>query len=236
MNGLFRVLIVLVFTAALALAADNSPAEATHAAADVPLKTDPASEFWKAARPAYLEKDIQGKDVPGFHTEVRIRWTKDNLYFLFICPYDQLNLKPSPDTKQETNQLWNWDVAEVFIGADFSDIKRYREFEVSPQGEWIDLDVDLHKPHHEDGWTWNSGFEVSARIDQPAKLWYAAMRIPWSSIDTHPAQTGSKFRMNLFMSEGPEANHHEVTWQPPVSKTFHVPERFGLIKLVSDKH
>lgn len=74
-------------------------------------------------------------------------------------------MKPSPTILQETNELWNWDVAEVFISSDFNDIKHYQEFEVSPQGEWIDLDIDLRTPHHEDGWTWNSGFVVSARTD-----------------------------------------------------------------------
>ena len=235
MNGLARVLVVLIFGMATAMAADNSLVEAVHAAADVPLKTDPASEFWSAARPAYLEKDIQGKNIPNFRTEVRTRWTKDNVYFLFICPYDELYLKPSPNTAQETNELWNWDVAEVFISSNFSDIKRYQEFEVSPQGEWIDLDVDLHKPHHEDGWTWNSGFEVSARIDPATHHWYAAMRIPWSAVGARTPATGNTFRMNLFLSEGPATNHHEVTWQPPMSNTFHVPERFGLLKLIANK-
>jgi hypothetical protein len=236
MNGLVKVLAVLIFGVTVALAADNAVVEAVQATTDVPLKTDPASIFWSAARPTYLEKDIQGKSVPDFRTEVRTRWTKDNLYFLFICPYDQLNLKPSPNTKQETNELWNWDVAEVFISSNFADIKRYQEFEVSPQGEWIDLDIDLHKPHHEVGWTWNSKFDVSARVDQAAHRWYAAMRIPMPTIDTRPPAAGNTFRMNLFLSEGPESNHHEVTWQPPMSNTFHVPERFGLLKLVAEKH
>ncbi len=52
-------------------------------------------------------------------TEVRTRWTAQNLYFLFVCPYEQLNLRPNPKTSTETYGLWNWDVAEVFIGADF---------------------------------------------------------------------------------------------------------------------
>ena len=43
----------------------------------------------------------------------------------------------------ETNELWNWDVAEVFIGSDFKNIRRYKEFEVSPQAEWVDLDINL---------------------------------------------------------------------------------------------
>ena len=71
---------------------------------------------------------------------------------------------------QETNELWNWDVAEVFIGSDFTDIK-HKEFEVSPQGEWADLDLTLHNPHHEEGWTWNSGLEVLAKIDRQKLVW-----------------------------------------------------------------
>jgi hypothetical protein len=141
-------------------------------------------------------------------------------------------LKPQPNTTQETNELWNWDVAEVFIGADFKDIKRYKEFEVSPQGEWVDLDIDLNKPHHEDGWTWNSGFEVAVRTDAHSHVWYAAMRIPYAAVDTRPAIAGRTLRMNLFRSNGPSSSHQEITWRPPMSQTFHVPERFGLLKLV----
>src|SRR5436305_62410 len=122
----------------------------------------------------------------------------DDEYFLYICPYEELHLKPNPDTKHETNQLWNWDVAEVFLGTDFQNIRRYKEFEVSPQGEWIDLDVDLALPNHEVGWTWNSGFTVSAQIDRRAKVWYGAMRIPFSSLLSQTPTEGTVFRANLF--------------------------------------
>lgn len=236
MNSAPGILLALLVCTAMASAAGKPAVNAVYAPADVPLTTDASSSFWNAAGIAHLEKDTHGKDVPNFRTEVRMRWTKDNLYFLFTCPYDVLYLKPSPNTTQETNELWNWDVAEVFIGANFSDIKLYREFEVSPQGEWVDLDINLHKPHHEDGWLWNSGFEKSARIDAAAHRWYAAMKIPFSAIDQRTPAAGLTFRMNLFLSEGPPSNHHEVTWQPPMSNTFHTPERFGLLKLVKEKH
>ena len=236
MNGLAKILLALLFCATVVLAASKPVVEAVHARADVPLITDSSSDFWRGAGVAYLERDTQGKDVPSFRTEVRMRWTKDNMYFLFICPYNELYLKPSPNTEQETNELWNWDVAEVFISSNFDDIKRYQEFEVSPQGEWVDLDIDLHKPHHEVGWTWNSGFEKSASIDRSARRWYAAMKIPLSAIDHRSPEVGNTFRVNLFLSEGPPSNHHEVTWQSPMSNTFHTPERFGLLKLVEEKH
>lgn len=235
MNGWARALLVLLLVTATVSTAEDLVVESVQASTDAPLQTDPTSAFWTAVHPAYLERDKQGKITSHFRSEVRARWTKDSLYFLFICPYDELHLKLSPTTSQETNELWNWDVAEVFISSDFNDIKHYQEFEVSPQGEWIDLDIDLRKPHHEDGWTWNSGFSVSARTDARNHRWYAAMRIPLSAIDRRSPAVGIEFRLNLFVSEGPPANHHAIAWQPPMSNTFHVPERFGMLRLVSEK-
>lgn len=205
--------------------------ESKRAPADVALSTDPASPFWRDARPVYLEVDIQGRPEPSYRTEVRSRWTGKHLYFLFVCPYKQLYLKPNPDTAHETYELWNWNVAEVFLGSDFKDIRRYKEFEISPQGEWIDLDVDLKKPHHEEGWVWNSGFEHAARIDESKYVWYAALKIPFEALDSKPPVIGTMFRMNLYRTEGPPQAAKEVLWQPTMSKTFHVPEKFGLLKL-----
>src|SRR2546430_1912011 len=198
MNGFAKVLLLISFFSSMAVAADPAVIQSVQADQDVPLALDPASPFWQGSHAIYMKKDSFGKTIPSYRTEVRTRWTKKNLYFLFVCPYEQLHLKPSPNTQKETNELWNWDVAEVFLGSDFTDIRRYKEFEVSPQGEWIDLDIDLHNPHHEEGWTWNSGFEVKARIDQEAHVWYGAMRIPFTAIDTRPAAAGHTRRIKLF--------------------------------------
>jgi hypothetical protein len=203
--------------------------ESAGAAEDTTLSTDPGIPFWRSAPAVYAERDPDGNSIARYRTEIRSRWTKRNLYFLFVCPYEQLNLKPSPSTSSETFRLWDWDVAEVFIGADFENIQRYKEFEISPQGEWVDLDIDLTKPHHEDGWTWNSGFSVAARIDPVAKVWYGAMRIPFAALDQRPPVTGKTFRINLFWSQRQGAS---VAWQPTMSSTFHIPERFGLLRLV----
>ena len=122
---------------------------------------------------------------------------------------------------------------KAFIGADFEHIRRYKEFEISPQGEWVDLDIDLDKPHHEDGWTWNSGFGVSARIDPAAHVWYGATEDSYAAIDTRAAAEGNVLRINLFRSQGPKPAQHHIAWQAPMKDSFHVPERFGLLKLVN---
>lgn len=232
MNGFTSVFVMLLVLSTFPSSARQNVVECVRANQDAPLTLDPASPFWRDARTAMVEKDRFGKIVPKFRGMVRTRWTEKNIYFLFVSPYDELHLKPNPTTHTETNELWNWDVAEVFIGSDFNDLQRYKEFEVSPQGEWVDLDINLHNPHHEDGWTWNSGFQSAARIDPTKHMWYAAMRIPFSAIDHQVPVAGHTLRINFFFSQGTPAHHHELAWQPPMKQTFHVPERFGLIRLV----
>jgi len=232
MNGFARRAVATLLLSAAALGADQAVIESVRSDNDVSLTVDPSSSFWHQAHSVILDKDKSGTPTAKFRTEVRTRWTKENLYFLFICPYEELYLKPSPTTKDETYELWNWDVAEVFIGSDFQDIQRYKEFEVSPQGEWIDLDINLHNPHHEDGWKWNSGFKAITRVDKTNQVWYAAMRIPMAAIDKRAAAEGNTLRINLFLSEGPPGSHHEIAWQAPMKETFHAPEKFGLIRLV----
>jgi len=213
------------------IAADN-PMLSARAAEDPALDPNPSSPFWSAAHPVTIDLGNDGKKLPSYATEVRSRWTSGNLYFLFRCPYEELYLKPNPDMVHETNELWNWDVAEVFIGSDFSNIRRYKEFEVSPRGEWVDLDIDLSKTHPEEGWLWNSGLKVAVRVDEAAKVWYAALRIPFNAISPRPAAENLEFRINLYLSEGPPSNHKSLAWHPTLVKNFHIPERFGTLKLV----
>ena len=235
MNRLLTACFLAVTSATLEQDAGSVAFKSVFAAQDVSLDTNAQSVFWRGATPVYVEVDVQGKVVPGYRTEVRSRWTNKSLYLLYVCPYEELHLKLSPDTERETNELWNWDVAEVFIGSDFQNIRRYKEFEVSPQGEWIDLDIDLALPHHEVGWTWNSGFQVTARIDPRAKVWYGAMRIPFAALDQRVPAAGNVFRANLFRSQGPPERQHSLAWKAPMNETFHTPERFGQLELVKEK-
>jgi hypothetical protein len=222
----------MLFTCSGGVLSDDRIIESNWADSDPSLDTNPASLFWRDSPASYMDADRHGKPDPRYRTEIRTRWTAQNLYFLFVCPYEELNLKPNPNRSAETYELWNWDVAEVFIGDDFKNIQRYKEFEISPQGEWIDLDIDLNRPHHEDGWKWNSGFQVSARIDEAEHIWYGAMKIPYSAIDHRVAAEGNTLRINLFRSQGPSSARHQIAWSSPMSDSFHVPERFGLLKLV----
>jgi hypothetical protein len=196
---------------------------------DSSRNTHPESAFWKAAPKISFGADTYAKPLCGLETEVRSRWTSHHLYLLFICAYDTLNLKSARQTETETNELWNWDVVEAFLGSDFERIHVYKEFEVSPQGEWVDVDVGLTQPNHEKGWIWSSGFEAAARIETDTKTWYAFMRIPFIAIDSYPAAAGNVLRANFCRIQDP--NHALISWQPTMCHTFHVPSAFGLLVL-----
>jgi hypothetical protein len=212
--------------------------ESRYSSGDFPLTADPAAAQWKKVQPVIAENDRYGKPVAGHRTEIRSRWTKDNLYLLYVCPYETTFLKPAPSTATETNKLWEWDVAEVFIGTDFENIDRYRELQVSPQGEWVDLDIDRKSPRPEGGWLWNSGFSVKARIDAEKKIWFGEMRIPLRSLyatekGASPIKAGAEMRINCFRIQGGSgAARIYIAWQPPNKPSFHTPEAFGRLILV----
>jgi hypothetical protein len=203
MNVAIRVLMLALICGFGGVSAGGQTIPSLWSDSDSRLDTDASSAFWRGSEANYMDSGPHGKPDPKYRTEIRTRWTDKNLYFLFICPYEELYLKPNPVTSAETNELWNWDVAEAFIGSDFEHIRQYKEFEISPQGEWVDLDIDLDHRHPEGGWKWNSGFEVAARIDENAHVWYGAMKIPYSAIDSRPATAGNLLRINLFRSQGP---------------------------------
>ena len=226
-----RTCLFLLACAAL-IFADGPGVIASHrAAADFALTADPDAASWKGVSGIFMENGPKGEAHPDHRTEVRSRWTTGNVYFLFICPYQELHLHPHPAVSNETNQLWDWDVAEVFVGSDFQRIRRYKEFEMSPQGEWVDLDIDRDHPLPEGGWLWNSGFEVKARINSEKKIWYGEMRIPMKSIDPRPPVAGLEMRINFYRCQGAGAHRVYIAWQPTHAANFHVPEAFGRMRL-----
>ena len=225
-----------------ALLLADEPLKIRRASKDFALKLDPGASEWKNASPVRASVDPMGKPQPLNNFDFRMLWTPAFLYIHFTCPYDELTLKANPDAKNETNQLWNWDVTEVFVGADYNAIHQYREYQVSPQGEWVDLNIDRKNPKGP-GVKWDSGFEVAAKIDSAKKIWYGAMKIPASSIlngvPSAPAQNqeGLKLRLNVYRlaGKGPVNGvgpSRSIVWKPLGNPSHHTPDKFGEAVLV----
>jgi hypothetical protein len=221
----------LAMTAGQSVGDEAKTIKSFSAPSDFALTADPQSKPWKNVKGVIADRGPMGEVTAGHRTEIRSRWTPQNLYLLFICPYEQLYFKPNPTTTAETNKLWDWDVAEAFIGTDFKDIKRYTEFQVSPQGEWVDLLIDRNPnpPNHD--WQWNSGFEVKARVNEKEKVWYGEMRIPMGKIDSRAPQAGQEMRVNFYRFQGPPPRRKQIAWQPTNNPSYHTPEAFGRLRL-----
>jgi hypothetical protein len=123
-------------------------------------------------------------DYPVLRTEVRGLWTDTHLYFLFACPYRKLNVFLPAQNDGPRDKLWDRDVVEMFLGDDWKNIRHYREFEIAPTGDWIDLAINLDGNSYDQ--RWRSGWQVRARIDPQAHRWFAAARIPLKSVSDAP--------------------------------------------------
>jgi hypothetical protein len=206
--------------------------ESVYSRREFPLTADPNANPWKSVPPVIAENGPTGEPVPGHRTEIRSRWTDKKLYILFSCPYEQLNLRTETDLTKDTWRLWEWDVAEIFVGAEMDKIWHYREYQVSPKGEWIDLDIDRKNPLPQGGMLWNSNYKVKARIDEKAKVWYGEFQIPIESINGAAAKQGAEMRINFYRMQGKKPDGHRmIAWQPTGARNYHVPEAFGRLRL-----
>jgi hypothetical protein len=100
-----------------------------------------------------------------------------------------------------------------------------------PQSEWVDLDIDRENPQGQAEMRWNSGYTVKGRVDAPARIWYGAMRIPFSAIDTRPPQKGRELRIGLYRIAGVNPSRRFYAWRPTGQTSFHVPQAFGTLRL-----
>lgn len=204
-----------------------------HVAGDPQLSLDPNDGMWRNASSQTISKDCSRKiDYPRIRTTVRAFWTDHDLYLLFECPYIELNLLLPANNSSERVGLWDRDVVEMFLGADWTNIRKYREFEIAPTGDWIDLAIDLD--HQSYDHNWRSGWHTAARIDKANHTWYAAARIPLSAVSANPVTAGTKWRVNLYRIDGrgPDPQRHFLCWQPTCVQNRdpnHVPEHFGTL-------
>jgi len=171
--------------------------------------------------------DWQGKNAdPQRQTQVRVLWTPEILYLRFECRYRELFVFDDSDPNGRRDHLWDRDVAETFLQPDPSRPPYYREFEVSPNGMWIDLDVfpggisDL-----------KSGLKHSVWLDKDHHTWAAELAIPMKAL-TEKFDPAAVWRTNFYRVEGPQEPRFYSAWQ--ATKTpepaFHVPAAFGKMR------
>ena len=183
----------------------------------------PAEAAWAAAPPLRFSADWQGLHAdPERETEVRVLWTPEHLYVRFGARYRSITVFQDADARGWRDHLWERDVCEVFLQSDPAHAG-YKEFEVSPNGFWIDLDIAPGEKRD-----LQSGLRRRVKIDEADRRWRAVLDLPMKCL-TQRFDAGATWRVNFFRVEGAAEPRFYSAWQPTRTPqpNFHVPEAFG---------
>jgi hypothetical protein len=227
---LASILLGLLFmsaTPAPECASATSEIVAKHLDHEIVLDATRPSPLWAQAQPIIFCKNWQGANPDTERqTEVRLLWSQQSLYLRFECGYRELLVFEDSDPDGRRDHLWERDVAEVFLQPDPSLPHNYKEFEVSPNGMWIDLDIFPGGRAN-----LNSGLLRSVFLDEKRHKWAAEFAIPFKSL-TGSFDPNAPWRANFFRIEGPSERRTYQAWQPTLTPqpNFHVPEVFGELR------
>jgi alpha-galactosidase len=184
----------------------------------------PSSADWAAAPAICFSSDWRGENHdPARETEARLLWSPQTLYLHFAVKFRSITVFTDSDADGRRDQMWDRDVAEAFFQPPGSPPRCYKEFEISPTGQWIDLDIapgvkrDLQ-----------SGLRRQATIDEAARIWRAELAIPLSCLVKN-FDPSLEWRVNFYRVEGPAEPRFYSAWRPTMTPqpNFHVPEAFG---------
>jgi len=196
-----------------------------------------SKRVWKDAPRIGFDYDRFGLvHFPDSEVQVASLWTPGYVYFAYWCKYRSLNIYAGEDPAKERWELWNRDVVEAFINPQPERFLHYYEFEVAPNNQWIDLEINLAKTPMNDA-SWDSHFEHATNVDAERKVWSAEIRIPVGSMKVNSIHAGDEWRLNLYRADGPgdDAQRRFMCWSAlPAgpNKSFHQPASFGIIKFV----
>jgi alpha-galactosidase len=187
---------------------------------------------WDTATPVTFCSDWQAKNPdPDRQTRVWVLWSPRTLYLRFECRYRELHVFVDSDPNGRRDQLWDRDVAEAFLQPDPSQTRAYKEFEISPNGMWIDLDISPGaKPDLK------SELRRSVVLDEKTRTWSAELAIPMKAL-TEKFDPSAIWRVNFYRVEGKEEPRGYYAWQPTHTPqpNFHVPSAFGRMRFASAK-
>src|SRR5437660_9935738 len=158
---------------------------------------DPEKPSWKHAESVEFDTDSSGNcHCPAISARVSSVWTETYVYFFVWCRYESLNVYSGEDPRVERWQLWDRDVAEVFLNPQPERVNHYYEFEVAPNNQWIDLEIDKDKTPFNDA-SWDSHFEHATRVDAGTRVWTCEMSIPVASMGVKAMRAYAECRITF---------------------------------------
>lgn len=191
------------------------------------------NESWGIADEILIDRYWSGEKAPaGRHFKARLLWSDTALYVKFDGNQTEpLVVSEKSNLSAKTDGLWDRDVCEIFVAPDRSEPRKYFEFEIAPNGEWLDLAIDLTGSERKTDWNYTSGMQSFAKIEESRVR--IAVKIEWQAFGSAP-KVGDNWLGNLFRCVGKDPCRGYLAWSPTYTEVpnFHFPEKFGELEFV----
>lgn len=157
---------------------------------------------------------------------------------ILIASFDVQQAQPSyvnPALSKQSSQwgLWDWDVVELFLSV--NDDPTYYEFQVSPLGQYFELEI--FEPRLRFNKDFKSGFTVSvAPESNDAPCWRAEMRIPLSALGWDRRLESIRGNAFAILGEGQARTYWSAFLEPQKTPDFHLPRCFRTLLRFDGAH
>lgn len=186
------------------------------------------NKSWNKAKTVTIDTYWSGENAPkSRHFKAKLLWSESALYVRFEANQNEpLIVSEKPNLTSKTRGLWDRDVCEIFLAPDKNQFRKYYEFEIAPNGEWLDLGIYQMPDKRETDWDYASGMQSKALIGRD-KVWMA-IKVEWQAFGAVP-KAGDVWLGNIFRCVGEGRTRRFLAWSPTLTKepSFHVPEKFG---------
>jgi len=186
------------------------------------------NKSWGKAKDVVVDKYWSGESAPvGRHFKAKLLWSNSALYVRFEANQTEpLVVSEKANLETKTRGLWDRDVCEIFLAPNKANARKYFEFEIAPNGEWIDLGIYQKPDERITDWDYNSAMQSAARIEKDKIV--MAIKVEWQAFGKTP-QANEVWKGNLFRCVGGGATRGYLAWSPTktAQPSFHIPEAFG---------
>jgi len=188
---------------------------------------------WKKAGTVTIDKYWSGEAAPKERRfKTKILWSETAIYVRFEANQKEpLVVSEKANLTSKTRGLWDRDVSEIFLAPNRSEFRKYFEFEIAPNGEWIDLGIYQKPDERITDWDYASEMQSKSIIEKNKIR--MAIKIEWKAFGKTP-KAGDVWLGNIFRCIGKDPTRGYLAWSPTLTKepSFHVPEKFGEFEFI----
>lgn len=232
MKPIISLLILLFVSATFCFSQNKMKYKIAHIKDDFAV-SELENNAWEKAATVTINKYWSGENAPKTRQfKTKILWSDTAIYVRFEANQKEpLIVSEKANLTTKTRGLWDRDVCEIFLAPNKEEFRKYFEFEIAPNGEWIDLGIHQMPDKRETDWNYESKMQSKSVIGKDKIL--MAIKIEWNAFGKKPS-IGEIWLGNIFRCVGSGETRGYLAWSPTFTKepSFHVPEKFGEFEFV----